>query len=130
MLQERLTAQLLAGTPATDPESVVARLLAVQGQDPRGARLAVRARSEGLSAADVDRALNEGRLLAHQGVVTVNGLFRPFALVRGRAVAIWRLRAGEVVIEPFGPMRREDAAALRAEAEGWLGFWMGMGNRD
>ncbi len=63
MLPERLTAQLLAGAPAKDPQSVVQRLLAVQGQDPRGARLAVRARSEGLSAADVDRALNEGELL-------------------------------------------------------------------
>ena len=39
------------------------RLLAVQGQDPRGARLAVRARSEGLTAADVDRALSEERSL-------------------------------------------------------------------
>ena len=36
-------------------------LLAVQGQDPRGARLAVRARTEGLSAADVDRAFSEER---------------------------------------------------------------------
>jgi uncharacterized protein YcaQ len=35
----------------------------VQGQDPRGARLAVRARTEGLSAADVDRALSEERSL-------------------------------------------------------------------
>ena len=35
----------------------------MQGQDPRGARLAVRARSEGLTAADVDRALTEERSL-------------------------------------------------------------------
>jgi hypothetical protein len=63
MLRERLTAQLLAGPPAKDPETVVRRLLAVQGQDPRGARLAIRARSEGLTAADVDRALNERALL-------------------------------------------------------------------
>lgn len=63
MLAERLTAQLLAGEPARTPEAVVERLLAVQGQDPRGARLAVRARSTGLSAADLDRALNEGALL-------------------------------------------------------------------
>ena len=35
----------------------------MQGQDPRGARLAVRARTEGLSAADVDRALGEERSL-------------------------------------------------------------------
>lgn len=39
------------------------RLLAIQGQDPRGARLAVRARSEGLVASDVDRALDERRLI-------------------------------------------------------------------
>jgi hypothetical protein len=43
--RERLTAQLLAGEPAGDPVAVAQRLLAVQGQDPRGARLAVRART-------------------------------------------------------------------------------------
>ena len=59
----RLTAQLLAGPPARDPVAVAERLLAVQAQDPRGARLAVRARSTGLSAADVDRALTEDRSL-------------------------------------------------------------------
>jgi hypothetical protein len=63
LLAARLTAQLLAGTPASDPEGVAERLLAVQGQDPRGARLAVRARSEGLSASDVDRALTDERSL-------------------------------------------------------------------
>jgi Winged helix DNA-binding domain len=63
MLPERLTAQLLAGPPAKDPVAVVERLLAVQGQDPRGARLAIRARSEGLRASDVDRALNDRALL-------------------------------------------------------------------
>jgi Winged helix DNA-binding domain len=63
VLRARLTAQLLAGTPARDPVAVAERLLAVQGQDPRGARLAVRARSEGLTAADVDRALTEDRSL-------------------------------------------------------------------
>jgi hypothetical protein len=63
MIAERLTAQLLAGAPAGDPVEVARRLLAVQGQDPRGARLAIRARSSGLSAADVDRALSEERSL-------------------------------------------------------------------
>jgi Cu2+-containing amine oxidase len=42
---------------------VVERLLAVQTQDPRGARLAVRARSEGLYATDVDDALNSRELV-------------------------------------------------------------------
>src|SRR4051795_8847060 len=58
-LAERLTAQALAGEPLRSPEAVAERLLAVQGQDPRGARLAVRVRSEGLTAADVDQALTE-----------------------------------------------------------------------
>jgi hypothetical protein len=59
----RLTAQGLAGAPARDPLAVAERLLAIQGQDPRGARLAIRARSDGLSAADVDRALTDERSL-------------------------------------------------------------------
>ncbi|MGD0452504.1 MAG: winged helix DNA-binding domain-containing protein [Solirubrobacteraceae bacterium] len=63
MLAERLTAQLLSGQPADDPVDVARRLLAVQGQDPRGARLAIRARSTGLTVTDVDRALSEDRSL-------------------------------------------------------------------
>jgi hypothetical protein len=54
---ERCAAQLLCGEPAGTAEEVAERLLAVQAQDPRGARLAVRARSAGLSASDVDSAL-------------------------------------------------------------------------
>jgi hypothetical protein len=60
---ERFFAQGLSGPPDPSPVAVAERLLAIQGQDPRGARLAVRARSEGLSAADVDRALSEERSL-------------------------------------------------------------------
>lgn len=63
MLAARIAAQGLAGEPARSPEAVAERLLAVQGQDPRGARLAIRARSAGLAAADVDRALDAGALL-------------------------------------------------------------------
>jgi hypothetical protein len=62
-IAERLTAQGLAGERLRSPEAVAERLLAVQGQDPRGARLAVRARTEGVTAADVDRALSEERSL-------------------------------------------------------------------
>jgi hypothetical protein len=62
-LARRLTAQLLAGPPAHDPVTTVQRLLAVQGQDPRGARLAVRARTRGVSASDIDRALTDERSL-------------------------------------------------------------------
>jgi hypothetical protein len=63
ILAERLAAQGLAGPPLPDPAAVAGRLLAVQGQDPRGFRLAVRARTAGLTAADVERALGEERAL-------------------------------------------------------------------
>jgi hypothetical protein len=69
MLAERFTAQLLAGEPARDPVAVAERLLAIQGQDQRGARLAIRSRTEGLTAADVDHALSEQRTLV---IATLN----------------------------------------------------------
>lgn len=53
----KLTSQQLSGPPARSVTEVVGRLLAVQAQDPKGARLAVRARSTGLTAGDVDDAL-------------------------------------------------------------------------
>ena len=62
-LTRRLGAQLLSGPPARGPVAVAERLLAIQAQDPRGARLAIRARTSGLSAADVDRELTERRSL-------------------------------------------------------------------
>jgi hypothetical protein len=63
VIAARLTAQHLSGPPARSAEAVVQRLLAVQAQDARGARLAVRSRSVGLRALDVDAALNARRLL-------------------------------------------------------------------
>jgi len=60
---ERCASQLLGGPPADSPEEVARRLLAVQAQDPRGARLAVRARSAGLSATDIDSALARRSLI-------------------------------------------------------------------
>jgi len=63
LVAERCAAQLLTGSSAATPVDVVTRLLAVQGQDARGARLAIRARTAGLTAADVDRALTEDRSL-------------------------------------------------------------------
>ena len=63
LVAERLASQLLSGRPARDPLAVARRLLAVQAQDPRGARLAIRVRSKARSAADVDTALSEERSL-------------------------------------------------------------------
>src|SRR5438270_11988786 len=61
--QARLTAQLLAGEPAPTAEDAVRRILAVQGQDPRGFRLAVRSRTTGVTAADVAAGLTDRRSL-------------------------------------------------------------------
>ena len=63
MIAERFSAQLLTREPARTAEAVTGRLLAVQAQDPRGARLAIRVRSAGLTAADVDRGLTADRSL-------------------------------------------------------------------
>jgi hypothetical protein len=52
----------------------------------------------------------------HRGIVTNNGLFRPFALVGGRAVATWRLRGGAVELEPFGRLSAAVRKALDDEA--------------
>ncbi len=60
---ERFAAQLLTERSATAPEQVAERLLAIQAQDPRGARLAVRSRTQGLHSSDVDRALDDRRLV-------------------------------------------------------------------
>jgi hypothetical protein len=62
-LLRRLTAQQLTGPPARGPLEVARRLLAIQAQDGRGARLAIRARTRGVTSADIDRALTEERSL-------------------------------------------------------------------
>ncbi len=63
LLADRLRAQLLAGARARDPVAVTERLLAVQGQDARGVRLAIRARTAQLTVANFDRSLSEHRSL-------------------------------------------------------------------
>jgi Winged helix DNA-binding domain len=63
VLARRLAAQLLAGPPAPDPPAAVGRLLALQAQDGRGARLAVRARTRAGTVATLEKALTEDRTL-------------------------------------------------------------------
>src|SRR5579884_1201642 len=58
----RAAAQRLVA-PAAGPVEAVRHLLAVQAQDWRSARLALRARTVGATAADVDTALEDGSLL-------------------------------------------------------------------
>jgi hypothetical protein len=52
----------------------------------------------------------------HRGIITVNGLFRPFALVAGRAAAIWGLSGGVVTLDRFGELPGEVERELDAEA--------------
>ena len=58
----------------------------------------------------------------HKALVTINGIFRPFALVGGRAVATWKLAGGKVTIEHLEKVPRKDAAALAEEAQRVLEF--------
>jgi hypothetical protein len=49
-------------------------------------------------------------------LAATNGLFRPFALADGRAVATWTLTGGKVTLTPFAPLAPETQAALDADA--------------
>ncbi|TMJ93432.1 MAG: winged helix DNA-binding domain-containing protein [Actinobacteria bacterium] len=64
----------------------------------------------------------EPLLASHEVVVTGNGLFRPFALVGGRAAGVWKLSTGGVRLEPFRRLTRKDAAALDADASDVLRY--------
>lgn len=59
----RVSAQLLAGPPARSAEAVARRVLAVQAQNLRAGRLAVRARSTGLTVSAVNAELGSGAVL-------------------------------------------------------------------
>jgi hypothetical protein len=52
----------------------------------------------------------------HRQIVTVNGLFRPFALADGRAVATWSIARGQVTLTPFAPLDAVTRNALAADA--------------
>jgi hypothetical protein len=52
----------------------------------------------------------------HTHLVTTNGIFRPFAMVDGRAVGTWKLNRGKVTIEPLGRIAMKAMAALEADA--------------
>ncbi|MGD0068546.1 MAG: crosslink repair DNA glycosylase YcaQ family protein, partial [Streptosporangiaceae bacterium] len=52
----------------------------------------------------------------HRRIVTVNGLFRPFALAGGRAVATWTMARGQVVLAPFAQLDDKTRAALNTDA--------------
>lgn len=61
-------------------------------------------------------ASREPILARREGAVVSGGLFRPFALVRGRAVATWSMPAGQVALKPFDRLSAKDSASLSADA--------------
>ncbi len=58
----------------------------------------------------------------NESVVTSNGIFRPFALVGGRAAATWSLNGGKIALKPFTALSTDEEAALQVEAEQVLRF--------
>jgi hypothetical protein len=59
---------------------------------------------------------------SHRGLVTVNGIFRPTALVGGRVVGRWRLAGGRVGLELLEAVGRKDLRALERDAVAVLSY--------
>jgi hypothetical protein len=58
----------------------------------------------------------------HRDIVTTNGIFRPIALVNGKAVATWTLPAGELTITPLEALSSATRRALERDAADVLRF--------
>jgi hypothetical protein len=108
----RAAAQLLHRPPAAGVADVVGRLLAVQAQDLRAARLALRARATDLAAADVDAALTDERsvVVAWLGRGTLHLVGRDdypwlLALTAPTRLATSRRRLGQEGVPPDDAQR-------------------------
>ena len=106
---------------------VVGRLLAVQAQDLRSARLAVRARASGLTATAVDRVLTEERSLVVGWLLrgTLHMVRREdyawlHALTAPRQMAGSRRRLGEEGVSPAEAERAVELVETSLAAEGPL----------
>jgi hypothetical protein len=117
--RRRAAAQGLAGAPAGDPAAAVARLLAVQAQDLRAARLALRARGGAREPAAVDAALADGALVltwllrGTLHLVACDDLPWLHALTGGLTAATTRRRIAQLGLDA----KRAGAIVLRALAD-------------
>jgi DNA glycosylase AlkZ-like len=137
--RRRATAQRLVDRPSTTPAELVGHLLCVQAQDPRAARLGLRARSTGMTLAAIDAAITEERsivltwlqrgtihLAAREDLPWLHGLTAPTTRnanlrrlgqeafpepERDRAVAAIR-----AALADRGPLSRNDLAEVVARA--------------
>ena len=55
-------------------------------------------------------------LVPHESRIVTGGLFRPFAIAGGRAVAGWKWSKGEVTMDHFERLSKKHAAALKVDA--------------
>lgn len=60
-----------------------------------------------------------------KAVVTMNGIFKPIALVKGKAVATWGLPGRRVALEPFAALSTAVQRALEKDAQGVERFLAG-----
>jgi hypothetical protein len=124
VIRGRLTAQQLSGPKARSATEVVTRVLAVQAQDPRGARLAVRSRSTRLRATDVDAALTQRRLLVtwlNRGtlhLVTPDDYWWLHPLTTAGLATGNARRLGEEGVSPAQAERGVDVVVAAVTAEG------------
>ena len=123
----RAAAQLLHRAERLSAPQVVSRLLAVQAQDPRSARLALRARTEDLTATDVDAALTEERSLVvawlQRGtlqLVTPDDLGWLLPLTAPIGLATARRRLGRLGVSEAAAERAVAIAGKALAAEGPL----------
>jgi hypothetical protein len=58
----------------------------------------------------------------HLSIVTTNGLFRPFAIAGGVAVATWGLRDGRVTVKPLETITKAVERALEKDADDVLRY--------
>jgi hypothetical protein len=123
----RAAAQLLHRPWAAGVAEVVTRLLAVQAQDLRAARLALRARATGLAAADVDAALTDERsvLVAWLGRGTLHLVGREdypwlLALTAPTRFATSARRLGQLGVSPGDADRAVKVVQRALAADGPL----------
>ncbi len=140
VVRRRFRAQLLTGAPADHPVDVVERITAVQAQDRRAFRLAIRARTQGLTASDLDRCLTQERSLVvdwlNRGTLHLvraedhawlHALTTPQLTVanerrlRQEGVSPWQAEHGIAVLErslaTHGPLTRAAARELLDSAD-------------
>jgi hypothetical protein len=125
--RRRATAQLLHRPQGGSPDGVVRVLLAVQAQDRRAARLALRARTPGLGARDVEAALAAERRLAVTWLlrgtlhlVCAEDLPWLLGLTAPRQETTGRRRLGQLGVEPDDAQRAEAIIERALAAEGPL----------